>query len=103
MTTKRSIKRKLEALEQESAPEKERLEIHLDKMLMYEPEPELTDAFQPRGFAVGREERDHGHGNEDVVLHTTPSASDIFHDQLVPRRPDCCCRRRADRLGGQAP
>lgn len=46
---------------------------------MYEPEPELTDAFQSRGFVVKREERDHGHGNEDVVLHTTLSASDIFH------------------------
>lgn len=48
-------------------------------MLLYEPEPELTDAFQSRGFVVKREERDHGHGNEDVVLHTTLSASDIFH------------------------
>lgn len=75
MTTKREIERRLEALEEEAATENEtgRMEFHVDNGLMYEPEPELTNALRALGFVVEREEQ-----GEIVMLYTTPSTGDLF-------------------------
>lgn len=83
MTTKRDIERRLEALEQETASEDddedetERLEFHFG-VYMYEPEPQLTKALQELGFVVEREEKGTKDGEGGIILHTTPSATDVF-------------------------
>lgn len=78
MTTKRSLERRLEAVEENVTSEKDRLKIHFGNGFMYETEPKLTIALRSRGFVIEREERVHENGNEDVRLHTTPSTPDVF-------------------------
>lgn len=81
MTTKRTIERRLEALERRAnaGAEKERLELHLGGGLMYEPEPELTETLRSLGFVVEREVQVYDSGDGVVMLHTTPWASDVFN------------------------
>lgn len=62
-------------------------------------EPELTEYLTTRGFVVEREVRTHN-GHEDVILHTTPPAVDVFH-QITwhyggPTTPNDAVRVRFD-------
>ena len=89
MTSKRNIKNRIEALEKrlndledQVTAEGDRLEMLAGYGFMYADEPALTDYLVSLGFVVEREEQVHGNGYEDVMVHTTPSASDVFHSVL---------------------
>lgn len=73
------LKRRLDNLEEQVTSEQGRIEALAEMALWHAPEPEFTDYLASRGFVVEREERRHDNGHQDVLLHTTPSAADIFH------------------------
>jgi len=80
--TRRNLEKRLGDLEDQVTAEGDRLEMLGGYALMYAGEPTLSDYLVSLGFVVEREEREHGNGHEDVVVYTTPSASDVFHSVL---------------------
>lgn len=80
--TRRNLEKRLDDLEDQVTAEGDRLEMLAGYGLMYADEPALTDYLVSLGFVVEREERVHGNGHEDVMVHTTPSGSDVFHSVL---------------------
>jgi len=80
--TRRKLEKRLGDLEDQVTTEGDRLEMLGGYGLMYADEPALSDYLFSLGYVVEREERVHGNGHEDVVVHTTPSASDVFHSVL---------------------
>lgn len=82
MTTKRSIEKRIEHLEEGLAIEKDRLELLVGPGLWYGPEPELTNLLISRGFVVEREDQVHKKRHQHVQLHTIPSAFNVFQSIL---------------------
>ncbi|MFC7155181.1 hypothetical protein ACFQPA_06895 [Halomarina halobia] len=94
--SKRTLEQRLGELEGQVTTEGDRLETLAGDALMYADEPALTDYLVSLGFVVEREERVHSTGHEDVMVHTTPSASDVFHSVRWhsdgPTTPHDACR-----------
>lgn len=80
--TRRNLEKRLGDLEDQVTTEGDRLEMLAGYGLMHADEPALTNYLVSLGFVVECEERVHGNGHEDVMVHTTPSASDVFHSVL---------------------
>lgn len=103
MTTKREIRRRLEALEERTADADERLEILSGPSLMMATEPHLSAPLAAQGFVVEREERTHGNGHGNVLVYATPAAGDLRHSLLwhypgpTAPREDLCILRDDDR------
>jgi hypothetical protein len=75
--TKRELKRDLEEIADTTTDTP--TELIAEMPLWMADEPELSEHLSTRGFVVEREERVHDNGYRDVLLHTTPSANDVFH------------------------
>lgn len=70
---------RLDAVERAVDGPETRTELIADMALWSGEEPELTEYLTTRGFVVEREVRKHDNGYQDVLLHTTPSAKDVFY------------------------
>ncbi|KAB7514656.1 hypothetical protein DM867_05940 [Halosegnis rubeus] len=82
MTSRREIRDRTAALEDRTTEAGERLETVVGGGLMIATEPQLSAPVAAQGFVVEREARTHDTGHEDVVLHTTPSVSELRHSLL---------------------
>jgi len=73
------LKDRIDVVEQAVDGPESRTEM-VDEMALWSgEEPELTNYLTTRGFVVEREERIHDNGYRDLMLHTTPSAKDVFY------------------------
>lgn len=80
--TRQNLEKRLSTLEAQSSTDGDRLEMLAGKTFMYDNEPTLTNYLVSLGFVVAREQQVHSTGSENVLLHTTPSADDLFHSIL---------------------
>ena len=80
--TRRNLEKRLNELEDQVTAEGDRFEMLTGYAFMYADEPALTDYLVSLEFVVECEEQVYGNGHEDVLVHTTPSASDVFHSVL---------------------
>lgn len=73
------LRDRLDTVEQAVEGPETRTELVSEMFLWRGEEPELTEYLSTRGFVVKREVRNFDNGYQDVLLHTTPSAKDVFY------------------------